>query len=503
MPNQNNPENKYAWLITFLIYNHSAVDEANKSKRGYIPLKRQIDEIYATVSKLDLPKEVKIIFVEASIDVKNTALQIWLRTKTYEGFQQEICTPGPLTAMTTEESLIQVLQPIINNNLARRNIVITLGHGSIFGINFYTHKESHKELISNFLHLDYQPVGSEINDIVKKRFENNAEIAKKWLPALVAEVDIKEPLKKLFPQAYFSSVDFSEIYNEPNLSVLTVKEINGAFKTVFGEKKVDILVLDNCFMQNLFSQYELRNTVEYLVAAQSGISYPGFNYGDIIEMIKKDLMVTPEIIANAFVDRKIVENHEMYPEFQSDIEGRWCLSSVPLHCKDYISCKKKFGELCSDLLRISTEEPAMASEIASCIQTTISEIFKYAIHSNTNIEIIDLHLFLICFKQNVERKSVFSDYLELLNLSIDELIDIFNSKAVKRFTGREFYNTGHSSLDKHNSEKIGFGFLMLLEPCDSRLIDIVYEKQGQVSFAPAFLVDSDYFRLIELIRNNV
>lgn len=497
MPDSTTAENKYEWLITFLIYDHAWIDQSNADQDGYISLETQKNRIYAAVLKLDFHEKIKVVFLEAKINYEHTTLEIWIRSKSGKVIDLPSRQVGSINVMTTTDSLVQMLQPIVKEHSANRNIIVTLGHGSIFGINFYNPKILTENLRKNFIPLFYQKVKTPVTETIKAKFDMDAAIAASWEPVLLNEIKIKRPIQKLYSAAV------GTLQDEPNLSILTVQEINDALYKIFNPKKVDILVFDNCFMQNVFTQYELRKTIDYLVAAQSGISYPGFNYTAILEMLTNNINISTAEIAKAFTSRNIVEAHEMYNEYKADIEGRWCVSTIPVLEENYELIKTNFDELCTLLVKLAEKDNDLRREIGTVFGISIKNVFNYTFHAGLKIKVFDLHCFLLYAKGKFTEGTIFAAHLASLLAPINALIEIFSSSATNRFIGKNFYNSTRRFFDEKHPEKIGYGFLMLFKPSGIKLIDIVYEMQGHTSFTPAFFVQSDYFGLIKSIRNKV
>ena len=78
----------------------------------------------------------------------------------------------------------------------------------------------------------------------------------------------------------------NEIPVEPKAAViLTNSDLNACLENWLGNRKVDVLMMSNCWMMNLHTMYALRNTVKCLVAPQGSIDLPGYNLKDILLII--------------------------------------------------------------------------------------------------------------------------------------------------------------------------------------------------------------------------
>jgi hypothetical protein len=72
-------------------------------------------------------------------------------------------------------------------------------------------------------------------------------------------------------------------------------------------KKLGVLIMMNCWMMNLHTMYSLQNTVQCLVAPQSDIGSPGYNYKEVLEYAFSDTgVIDPRELAKVCV--KSAEN---------------------------------------------------------------------------------------------------------------------------------------------------------------------------------------------------
>ncbi|MEY2917969.1 MAG: Clostripain family [Bacteroidota bacterium] len=492
-----NTSKTYSWLITFLIYDNAWYDKEHKNEQpGYISLEVQKNALYASINSLEIHEKIKVVFIEAKINVPEKVLEIWVRSKTTNTFEAErIENPAGVLAMSNNDSLSNILKPIIDGNSADRHILVTVGHGSIFGINLYSEKDDTQLPPGTFTQLASQDPKIELTPELLKKFEKDKELANLLPVTLTRKLNIASQIDKIFYIA--NHKDFEIAVPELNLTVLTVKEISTAFKSVFNDIILDILVLDNCLMQNLFTQFELCETVNYLVAAQSGISYPGFNYAAIIEKICTDITIDAGILANEFVNEQVIRGHPEYELFKLHIESSWCLNTVCLDKDIYKRIKQEFidfFELLNTL--IGSPENKIKQEIYQIIKSTNDQLFGYNAVSLPTIKIIDLHVFLIFFKEIVGANFILANYKEKLLLKADNLKAALSKISVKSFVGKGFYPENNYYKDEDNTNSIGFGFMLPVKPTGTKLIDRLYEKKGDIAYCPQFLHNSEYFNFI-------
>lgn len=498
-----------SWLITFLIYDNAWYDKKHKGEPGYISLECQKNALYAAINALQLHEKVKIVFIEANINLPENVLEIWISSKTASAGSEAglmLGVEATKFAMSNGDSLTEILKPVIKDNAADRNMLITLGHGSIFGINLYSEKDdtgSNSKIGDSFIELSSQKVKYRLPAGFLEKCERNKTLAGELLQKqLVDKINIRNQIKSLFNNKGNSENKNLEVYvPELNLTVLTVKEIQEAFEKVFPEKITDILVFDNCLMQNVFNQVELCETVNYLVASESGISYPGFNYAGIIKKISTDPDIDPSIIAADFVSEDTIRNHVEFPAFQKDIRERWCLNAVTLDKEKYKVLKNRFITFFHTLYTlISSEDKVIRNQVRNIIIKTDSQVFGYNKHSLPKVKIFDLQVFLAFFQKVVSENTILSPvHKTQLLVSANDLQVALLQIEVKSFIDKaEFYTPKDTYyIDKDNSNSIGFGFLLPVRPTGVELIDYVYRKKGDTVYTPEFLKNSDYFNFID------
>ncbi len=504
MPNPTG--NKYSWLITFLLYDNAWYDKNHEGETGYISLEKQNNILYGMLAKMDIHEKIKIVLLEAKIDLAKKVLEISMRTKIASSSVDPILLKIPeLTsaAMSNTESLKELLRPVIEADTADQHMIITVGHGSIFGINLYSEKDDKDNplLAKSHIELASQKLAFSIGSKLKEYLDESGSHADRLPQEYVGSINIEKQINKLAAGKHPKTVETFELYvPELNLTVLTVKEINDAFLAIFETKPVDIMVLDNCLMQNIFTQFELSEKVNYLVAAESGISFPGFNYKVIIEKLSASIDMDPEALANEFVDEKTIRSHEAYFDnsVKNTIERHWCVNCVALNRNQYAEIKQRFDELFHLLYTlINSQIKKIREEIYHIVRTTNDQLFGYNTYSLPKIKIIDLQVFLIYFKQRVTDNTILENEKGQLLAAIDLLKQAMKNIKVKSFIGNQFYPPRNYYIDEVNRDCIGFGFLLPVKPCGDKLIDLLFVKNGTIVYTPSFLKNSDYFKFIK------
>ncbi len=496
--------NTYSWLITFLLYDNAWYDKKHKGETGYITLEEQNNALYAAIEQMTVDIKVKIVLLEAKINLKEQVLEILMRSKT----GNNIIPPAKITplnsgsdVMSNTASLTNLLKPVIDADSADRHMIITVGHGSIFGINLYSEKDDKDNpgLNKSFIKLASQKNAFAISDELKAKLDKNKYYADRLQPTSIGDLNITYLIKKLSSWQNPKNTKGIDVFvPQLNITVLTVKEISEALFSVYANKHVDVMVLDNCLMQNIFTQYELSEKVSYLVAAESGISYPGFNYKTIIEKINANINILPKEVAEEFVDENTIKTHPDYKgSIKNTIDRHWCINAVTLDKSKYENIKLRFHELFRLLNSlINSTNKKISEEIYYIVNTTNSQLFGYNLYSLPAIKIIDINILLIYLQKRVIDNTILGNEKAQLNDAINGLKKAIELVDVKSFIGENFYPAHNFYIDEVNKNKIGFGFLLPVKPCGDKLIDLLFVENGKIAYAPEFLKNSDYYKFI-------
>ncbi|WP_336517387.1 clostripain-related cysteine peptidase [Pollutibacter soli] len=92
------------------------------------------------------------------------------------------------------------------------------------------------------------------------------------------------------------------IVKQSGVDTLTMDELAAAIGWAFRGKKIDVLIMCNCYMQSIETSYALRNHVKFVIAPERKIFFSGYNYPYIFELINKKPNIGPRKISKAVVD---------------------------------------------------------------------------------------------------------------------------------------------------------------------------------------------------------
>jgi len=446
------------WLIIVLIYNHRYLDLFDAGGENYFSMECQKRHLLQVFENIGFDKNYKVVLVENRLNFVDEENLIKVEEvinifdKTQDALETVLQNKLATQAFTDPKKLDKILSQILSEYPAHNHAIVTFGHGSIFGINMVVAPTS------------LQPVKSK--NITKFDCEQNDDASthafKRTIP--VEELDINKffegdhVFKQNFmaknkPVAFKYNDKKDEIITAINQKViLTNKELAACIEKTLPNKKLDVLVMYNCLMQNLFAQYDLRDRVDFLVAPVSGISHPGYNYDQIFSKLKQlNSPASSEQMADLFVS-SINEDDAYYEDFKADVKGTWKITCAKLDPQSLEKIKALFLDLVNTIMELKNNGEA----IFMYLNQTLNQCFNYSIYCLASQSQIDLLIF--CAFLSEKTKGQLPEVNELANKICEELI---KNKSIA-FTGSDFFTDKPGSFVDFTFEpqygNFGFGF---------------------------------------------
>lgn len=472
------------WLNIFLVYNNNYYDLHNQDTKDYYTMEEQTKYILNQIRFSSFNEHVKTIFIEA--EIKNykerpmaTISFLYKKVGTWLSAVDRVWRDEEsIDILTNEKSLEEILQRLKEHYPAKKHMVITVGHGSIVGINYYIPELKQKSSRGS---------NDDVESIFKKRSGIISSV--KFQKELMTDISLESGKRLLY---------------------LTNQEISNALNKVFSDKKVDVLAMYNCLMQNIFTQFDFRETVEWLIAPLSGISIPGFNYTDILDEINRDPFLTGDKVAALFINTIRTGNRYLY--YKNDIESTWKIAALKMNKQSLELIQQNFNLFIKRVNEIS-QASILAQEsddVINCINETLRHLFNYGAYCLPSLDIPDLGILLEVLKTNIT-----NDYPNLLPLceNINNLQQALKTQTDKLiFEGKDFYNNGipHKENDAVLKESVAdVGILFPFRQFDSELLGFIFKRNQAGSQAdanefsmPSFLAnESDYATVINKILN--
>ena len=339
-----------------------------------------------------------------------------------------------------------------------RVMLFTYGHGSAFGIfetdlqkflsfaslpeNFSVPLFNSSAFPQNIYGLKYEKMPDNLNSFEYRQGFVEIEYATNNLKSYEINNSIAQTV--LPPGLLQDVVPLPNGLKFTPFKVISNEDISSALQTAFS--KVDFVVLCNCIMQNVYSQYCFKGITNYLVAPETAITSPGFNIRRIIEFLNdkpgEDNTVLSKEIISSFDN-----NNPEYFQYQSFID---LFVVVSLNLDNYDPILEQIRQMKSFLF----EKMDTLKSLRADIHNALGNCFPYEFNTNTGHTFIDILQFLST--DNIikyENLAVIKDQLDIL---LNNNIHIFKGKKVFSQQGASYakQNIGGLSIYFPRNNKV-------------------------------------------------
>jgi hypothetical protein len=249
---------------TLLINLMSSIDRDNLASTNIQKYYDAVKDEYLKIQN----KDIYIFIVSLSYNVITLKSDITVQSKVGNQFL-DFKIPTMTGDLGNPEILTGIFKKITDATQdADNNVLVSWGHGMGYSMFWYISP------------------GDEMRDmslILPSRF---SELLKFDNSTYGKHISVREPLFSTMSDFSFERSPFSEStlksdvkvnLPKPDISALTINELLMAIK---GSKlNLDMVILDNCFMQTIDTVYTLKDNTRYLIAPQTGFPWRGFFYG--------------------------------------------------------------------------------------------------------------------------------------------------------------------------------------------------------------------------------
>ncbi len=483
------------WLFTFLVYDSTIYDlivsAANNGKlpASYCSMREQSNYLFNLVAGLPFTNDIGIQIIYCQQDFENDKTQIKLLVKTSEGLKPMPAYFKGGGVMYGTKSVVNILRVASLYFEAERNILVTYGHGSVVGINL-----SEIKMLKGMLQTmsaNPHPLSNNKNEIPINPILQNL-IAERF--GLLTEYFNK--LKKFFSKDFSNENDYQQIELLLKKTLLTNKELASALEQEKEKFKVDILVMYNCLMQNIYTQYELKGLVEYLVAPASGIGMPGFDYEAIYSLLNKKPAIGTTEAANFFIES--IKNVPKYPKFKEAPHLDLKVSAFKIDADQLNNIKHHYDKLIAYLLRVDVENRNTYMLIWN---NCVYKMYNLSTQTIADLKIVDASLFFREMQFVVNNSKLNQKQKNEFNALCENLVDAFDVQDRKEFMGNDFYALDYKYADvRYTTNKQGVGIILSCGPkMRYQLIQAIFDKnEADKDFIPSFVLNSNTGNFFEL-----
>lgn len=206
---------------------------------------------------------------------------------------------------------------------AKRTMIVTWDHGSVFGIFPRSRKEKIEKLITQAANNNVTKALKAVNiDQVLKKYYVPPRLNtfyRHWDDSFKSAVPGLLPKGiSILEENYGNSIlpvnlTFDLLYNE---------DLANAIKKGLG-CKVDIMLMANCYMQNMHTASAFKEIINILIAPQGDLEYPCYDFKSLITRLEAD-----PLISNSQLSEYIVKSTANF--FPEDIKNKLSLFATDL-----------------------------------------------------------------------------------------------------------------------------------------------------------------------------
>lgn len=432
-------ETPVSWNVIFLIYAEISDNSTPGSDDSDVAL--QIKALEALLTQTALYDPLRLFYIKNTVVVKDNTVHSD-QTVIFEVIRDTVESVNSFEPLKTfsvqdfvqkEQCVERAFQLVEDQTGPRQTLLITWDHGSAFGI--------FKKTVQDPSH-DSHDFFSEKYTIIERQKGNGRE------DLLIIR---NKPVKANFFSQEMDLIDSSDpAADEPTfMDILSNDRLAKAITNGFSAKRVEALLMYNCDMQNIHTAYSLRNCVDCLIAPETTIASPGYDYRSIIEFIGQNTVLE---ITGAMIGVQAVRTLQSYYEKSGDPEtlNRYAIFAVSLEhygdvIIDYMSAVVRYL-----MKRMNDDIFAGNIKAALCKCYNFGEGFNY--------HLVD---FLYFMKKLAQIEQEMQPWYIYLQTALDSVI-------ISRLDGDDLYPAGGSTQKAENAALGGFTIYFTDAPLNAK-----------------------------------
>ncbi len=455
-------------------------------------MERQKNSFFSAIKDSAFSDKIKIFIVEARIGktAENKIIQrICICEKVENKITDWLITPqANLALLSDKDGIADILRALVNAYPAKKHIVITAGHGSCFGINYLPLGQITEAGAKDDSNKAVSSVIDESDPVIQP-----GSITKEMETFTRFDIGFNgNPDDRLLFKLSASGNGMKEVEKQQDeFNLLTNIELSEALRSVFDKSnngsKLDILVMYNCLMQNLFTQYELREAVDYLVAPLTGICHPGYDY----RFVFKELTAMPtketDVVAQLFLEAARDDRKDTHRAYFGDIHSTWKVCAVQLDKDKFEDIQARFASLLGQVAGLMNNPFVLYS-----LRVANRQVYNYAQHSLPEVKIVDLPILLTYWLEKIKAFPA----LQSLEMPIKDLLESLAQVRSFHFTGRDLYKTAFFYVDEGLAATMPTGLGIWFPHTAPKEGNLVFREilnpNGLQQIVPNFVVNSAY-----------
>ena len=499
------------WLITYLVYNNTYYELKTKLEyngelpEGYFSMQEQTNYLFNKIKYLPYNEDITIIIIHLDYDFINHNFSLTAIKKEKSDL---VILPAffdlnePMTSSKSLKNIFNILNDYFTFD---QIIIITYGHGCLFGINL-TDKKLYDELLKNatFLKTDFAKRVNKFQLREKELFETN-KIYETTISKTVTAFNIFKSILfnkfKISLRHFLKENTLEEDFEEMlKITMLTNLELREGIQASFKKRKIDILVMYNCSMQNVYTQYEFKDCVDYFVAPSGAISFPGYDYKGVYDKIAANVNSPVKAIADEFVLN--IGKCDDHIFFENEIKNTWFISSTKLDEIILDKIKQLYDRWIILLINSLKDNKSDMNLISALITNRITTQFNMNTESVSDLMVVDFFVFLKELELSLSKSKLYNNTNQIsLQKLTSDLIQQYNSLTQTTYYDNNFYGDLNSEYyaDCYYKQNKGISIIFSISSnLKYEIIKRIFDKhEKDKKLIPKFLINSKTGELLD------
>jgi hypothetical protein len=238
---------------------------------------------------------------------------------------------------TQLSKILDVVKDALPDN---KFILMTWDHGYAFGVFNGKAGDSFLNISTNFTETNHTVTGNTLWKL-KKTLTSDASNN----DFLISKVEsFKNAREDIFNQ--INTANLFDLVVQSETDMLLPEEISLAISKSFDTKKVDLIIMMNCWMQSIDTIYALKDTANIIIAPQTTIDFIGYDYYSLISKI----VTTPDITVSDLASEIIKGTREKYKKRNTQIAfNEVVISAIRLIPQNISSLKNIINNIAGEL----------------------------------------------------------------------------------------------------------------------------------------------------------
>lgn len=254
-----------------------------------------------------------------------------------------------------------------------KNIVLLWGHGNAFGLGYFSQWSAHSLKVNYFRGFNFTEqkrlAFDEVNLLI------NTYLSIRAILSYPLKNDLLD-LEKNENLDFLNSEQKEKIDEEGRFQQLTAAQLSKLFISAFN-KKIDILLVNSCYMQILESAPFFSSAVKYMVGCQTTFPFLGYDFENIFDTLHNHISSANsdiEIKNIAAIAVKNLNNKYKVPPFKTILKQYYQEEGINYDVNGIVSVSAIDFEYLDEYLKVINDIGTYLDDNFESIKNTISDV---------------------------------------------------------------------------------------------------------------------------------